>query len=252
LEAKSLSDNENKTNCIKEKLELLQPIDALNSAKKLALGMIAEVNNPLIAMKGFFELLRYVQKHDVHKTKGYMDALLFEINRVELSFEKLRIFAEIQQPQFQQCNLTLLLQQSISYLEKQVKHKEISIKLVYEYDILPIYCDENQVKQLLIQLLTNSIEAIPTGGTIRIEVNVDPKEKVHIRFIDIGSILTEEQLCKLGEPFFTTKKNRMGIGLMICRDIITNHKGSLHFSRNENHQETTVEVEFPIFFNNHE
>jgi two-component system sporulation sensor kinase A len=249
-----LNDNKNyKENCIKEISELLPPIDSLASAKKLAKGVIAEVNEPLIAMKGFFELVRYVQKHDPHKTKGYMDALLFEIKKVELSIEKLRNFAEIQQKKFQQCNLTLLLQQSISHLEKQIKRKEINIKLVYEYDILPIYCDENQVRQLLIQLLTNSIETIPTGGEIRIEVNVGPMKKVHIRFIDIGgTTFTKEQLNKLGEPFFTTKKNRMGIGLMICQDIITTHNGTLLFSRNEHLNETTVEVEFPIFFDHHE
>ncbi len=112
--------------------------------------------------------------------------------------------------------------------------------------VLPlIKCDENQLKQVFINILKNALEAMSDGGIIRIQVkNIQPNELL-IRFIDQGIGIPEDQLPKLGEPFHSTKETGTGLGLMVTNKIIEGHKGSLTITSKVN-QGTTVEIILPV------
>ena len=109
----------------------------------------------------------------------------------------------------------------------------------------PIECDEKQLKQVFINLIKNAIEAMPNGGRIKINSKVLKEHKIHISIQDEGCGIDDKNILNLGEPFFTTKKDGTGLGLMISSQIINDHKGSMKFESNYG-KGTNVLVTLPI------
>ncbi|MBM6617542.1 ATP-binding protein [Bacillus suaedaesalsae] len=105
-------------------------------------------------------------------------------------------------------------------------------------------CDENQLKQVFINFIKNSIEAMPTGGVITIAVEEISDHRICLFFKDEGCGIPEDLLKKLGNPFVTTKENGTGLGLMVSYRIIENHQGSVTIESKEN-VGTTLKIELP-------
>ena len=126
----------------------------------------------------------------------------------------------------------------------------IQIFVEFESDLPMIVCEENQLKQVFINILKNSIEAMPNGGIIDVKVKVKEKDKVSISFIDQGSGIPEDRIPTLGEPLYTTKEKGTGLGLMTSYKIIESHDGELKISSKIN-EGTIVEVILPMSSQSH-
>jgi two-component system, sporulation sensor kinase E len=108
-----------------------------------------------------------------------------------------------------------------------------------------VHCEENQLKQVFINVLKNGMEAMPNGGSIHIKLKVDESAKrVRIEIRDEGIGIPEEMMSKLGEPFFTNKESGTGLGLMVSQRIIQSHKGMMDIKSVMN-RGTTVIIELP-------
>lgn len=101
------------------------------------------------------------------------------------------------------------------------------------------------MKQVFINYIKNAIEAMPKGGKLVIQIKkVDP-DKINIRFMDEGVGMSKETLCKLGQPFYTTKENGTGLGFMISKKIVENHFGEVNIMSEAN-KGTTIDVMLPL------
>ena len=107
-----------------------------------------------------------------------------------------------------------------------------------------ISCEENQLKQVFLNLLKNAMEAMPKGGNIYVVVKEKAAGKISIQIIDQGVGIPQERISTLGEPFYTTKEKGTGLGLMTCYKIIEGHNGELHIHSKIN-EGTTIEVVLP-------
>ena len=101
-----------------------------------------------------------------------------------------------------------------------------------------------QIKQVFINIIKNSIEAIPNGGFVKIEGYVEDGNLL-IKIIDNGIGISKERIKRLGEPYYCNKEKGTGLGLMLCYKIVRQHNGSIIVKSKENHG-TTVEVRLPI------
>src|SRR5699024_10643401 len=110
-------------------------------------------------------------------------------------------------------------------------------------DDVYLSCDRSQIKQVLINLVKNAIEAMDDGGIIRVRLGVE-QAQIRIDIVDEGSGIPKEVMHKLGEPFFTTKQNGTGLGLMITNQILAKHNGSLHILQNKK-RGSTFRIIFP-------
>ena len=146
---------------------------------------------------------------------------------------------------FKEKEIKNLLKDVVTLINTQAIMNNIQIFVEFESDIPMIVCEENQLKQVFINILKNSIEAMPTGGTIDVKVKVKEKDKVSICFIDQGSGIPEDRIPTLGEPFYTTKEKGTGLGLMTSYKIIESHDGELRISSKIN-EGTMVEVILPM------
>ncbi|WP_134702836.1 PAS domain S-box protein [Ammoniphilus sp. YIM 78166] len=221
--------------------ELLRKSDKLAVVGELAAGVAHEIRNPLTSLRGFVQLL---QKQD-HEQQRYFEIMLSELDRINFIVSEFLLLAKPQVVNFEQKDLSIILQNVIGLLESEAILNHVQITLAYPSDIPVIECEENQIKQVCINILKNAIEATPYGGIVEIRVQRLGLDKVVIQFIDQGSGIPAERMEKLGEPFYTTKDKGTGLGLMVSYKIIESHHGELKI-KSENNEGTIVDVILPV------
>jgi PAS domain S-box-containing protein len=218
--------------------EMIRRSDKLSAIGQLAAGVAHEIQNPLTTLKGFVQFL----KSSIDK--NYVDIMLTELDRINLIVSEFLILAKPQGVKYQSKDINKILEGIISLLKTQAIIKNIQIHFEYDFEILFIKCEQNQLKQVFINLLKNAIESMESGGEITVRAKKTNEELVSIMIIDQGIGIPVEQISKLGEPFYTTKVEGTGLGLMVCFRIIESHGGSMRISSKLN-KGTTVEVCLP-------
>lgn len=219
--------------------ELLRRSEKLSIVGQLAAGVAHEIRNPLTTLRGFVQLQRG------KGNQQHLDIMLSELDRINFIVSEFLILAKPQAINFQKRDLVYILQDIISLLASQANLNNIQFLFDFAPHIPLINCEENQLKQVFINIIKNGMESMPNGGEIRIQIGNLVTDDVMVRIVDQGCGISEEQLARLGEPFYTNKETGTGLGLMVSQQIIANHKGSMHFE-SELKKGTTVEIILPM------
>ncbi|MBY0123375.1 PAS domain S-box protein [Bacillus sp. S/N-304-OC-R1] len=224
----------------KKTQELMINSERLKIAGQLAAGIAHEVRNPLTAIKGFFHMM----EKDSKQNKLYFDVIQSEIIRMETILNELLLLAKPQETKFAKKNIEAIINHVLTLLETQTKHNKIQIIKRIEPDLPLIDCDENKLKQVFINFFKNAIEAMTQGGMIHTYVSQKTPDWIMIKINDQGTGIPNHLLDRIGEPFFTTKETGTGLGIMICKNIIEEHKGSIVIESSANG--TNIEILLPI------
>jgi len=220
--------------------ELLRKSEKLSVVGQLAAGVAHEIRNPLTTIRGFLQL----QKSKGPLNPMHVDVMLSELDRINFIVSEFLVLAKPQVSCFELTDLQTILRDIVLLLDSQALLNNVQLELHMAPDHPPIYCEPNQLKQVFINVLKNGIEAMPDGGILRIQTESDPSGCITVRFIDQGCGIPEQDLPRLGEPFFTNKESGTGLGLMVSQKIIANHKGSLQI-RSKLGTGTSVEIRLP-------
>jgi two-component system sporulation sensor kinase A len=219
---------------------LLQKSEKLALVGQMAAGIAHEIRNPLTSIKGFIQLFKSKYTSD----EEYFNLVLSELERINLIIGEFLILAKPTAVVFKNKEIKSLIKDVVTLINTQAHMNNVQIFVEFEPDVPMIMCEENQLKQVFINILKNAIEAMPNGGVINLKVRVKEKGKVSICFVDQGLGIPEDRIPKIGEPFYTTKEKGTGLGLMTSYKIIENHEGELKISSIVN-KGTTVEVILP-------
>ncbi|MEH7176632.1 PAS domain S-box protein [Neobacillus vireti] len=219
--------------------ELMINSEKLNIAGQLAAGIAHEVRNPLTAIKGFLQLMEAQSTNNL-----YFDIIKSEMDRIELILSELLVLAKPLDAKFESENMNALINNVKTLIDTQAILNNVQIDIVYENGDLTIRCDKNQLKQVFINFLKNAIEAMPNGGNIIIEIKKFSEDKARILIKDTGIGIPQHILKRIGQPFITTKQGGTGLGIMISKQIIENHKGTVHFWSDE--KGTMIEMILPF------
>ncbi|TXC91472.1 PAS domain S-box protein [Metabacillus litoralis] len=219
--------------------ELMLRSEKLSIAGQLAAGIAHEIRNPLTAIKGFLQIM----KPDMEQHSQYYQIVFSELNRIELILSELLMLAKPQETQFKKTNLVTLLQEVAMLLETQANMNSVFIEEQHTESTLSVYCDENQLKQVFINLFKNAIDAMTSGGKVSVSTKRE-RDKVVVSVKDEGEGISSDLIERIGEPFLTTKENGNGLGLMITYKIIEDHKGNILVD-SEIGMGTTFIVELP-------
>ena len=203
--------------------ELLNKSDTLAAIGQLAAGVAHEVRNPLTVIKGFIQLFQ-INKEDQEK---YFDLMLSEIERIEAILQEFLSIAKTDEISTEKKNIYQLFKNVVSLMNTKAIMTNIQVELYTDSKDIIIECSENQLKQVFINILQNSIEAMPDGGRISIHIKEIGKDGIIISVIDKGIGIPEERIKRLGEPFYSTKEKGTGIGLMLSYKIIESHQGNI-------------------------
>ncbi|MEW9110196.1 MAG: PAS domain S-box protein [Cytobacillus gottheilii] len=226
----------------KQSEELLHRQDKLAAVGQLAAGVAHEIRNPLTSMKGYAEFLLLDEQND--ERREFIDIILDEIDRVDSIVEDFMVLAKPKAIQLEEKNIIPIIENVISLLEFEARKRNVNIHFESEEPIIQIECDENRLKQVFLNFIKNGIEAMPGGGTIKIKIeNMD--EKLTISIQDTGVGIPQDKLMKIGDPFYTTKKNGNGLGLMVSFKIIESHNGKVYIE-SELNKGTTFNIVFPL------
>lgn len=222
---------------------MLRKSDRLFIVSQMAAGVAHEIRNPLTSIKGFLQLM----KPNVNEL--HYRVMMSEMERIE---QIIREFLLIAKPQpletFRFNSLGGILEHVISLLNTQAVMNNIWIAYEPDGDIPAVWCNENQLKQVFINIVQNAIEAMPGGGEIRIRTGMYENGDIKVSILDHGVGIPAERIKRLGEPYFTSKEKGTGLGLTICQRIIEAHGGKMSIL-SELHQGTEVIL---IFSQEHE
>lgn len=204
---------------------------------QLAAGFAHEIRNPLTTIRGFVQLL---SANEIEP--NYASTILDEIDRINFIVSEFMVFAKPHQIYFSDCNIKSILISVVKFLEPEAIMKNVKIKYHFPIEDVVISGEKNQLKQVFLNLIKNSIEAMPTGGKIDIMIE-RTDQNISITIKDNGIGMESDQVKKLGEPFYTTKQDGNGLGLMVSYKIIQNHKGSVDVKSKSNNG-TTFKITF--------
>ncbi|PLR96060.1 ATP-binding protein [Bacillus sp. T33-2] len=211
---------------------------------QMATAIGHEIRNPLSSLKGFTQLEQ--EKHP--EDKENYSIMLNEIDRINSIASDLLVLGKPATVKKQNKNIKAILIYVESVVRPQAEREGVNIHLHIEENIPEMICDENQIKQVFINLLKNAIESMPGGGNITVNAHhYDANVTVNVG--DEGCGIPKDTLEKLGEPFFTTKNTGTGLGLMVTKKIIDEHRGTI-FIESEIGKGTIVKLTLPTEPNN--
>jgi len=208
----------------------------------LAAGVAHEVNNPLAAISGFAEgIKRRLDRlegqgaPELIDVRDYVDTILKECSRCRDIVHTLLTFSRPVSSGFSPVSLNQVVEDTLKLLHSHIRQKDLDLKIVLDLaDDLPlIRGDEPQLKQVLLNLLINAMDAVDQAGagrgTISIRTYPEALEGAGLVVSDTGCGIPRENLDKLFEPFFTTKPvgKGIGIGLSTCYGIVAEHRGEI-------------------------
>lgn len=225
----------------KKSEETLHRQDKLAAVGQLAAGVAHEIRNPLTSMKGYAEFLQLDEKNP--ERIEYLDIILDEIERVNSIVEEFMVLAKPKADLLEEKNIVPIIKNVLSLLNFEARKKHVRIHFEVLQEIVQVECDEDRLKQVFLNLVKNGIEAMPNGGDLRIKLNL-LDNNVQISIQDTGVGIPQDKLKKIGEPFYTTKENGNGLGLMVSFKIIESHNGKIYIESEEN-KGTTFNIVLP-------
>ncbi|MEH7441430.1 PAS domain S-box protein [Bacillus sp. JJ1122] len=225
----------------KKSEEMLHRQDKLAAVGQLAAGVAHEIRNPLTSMKGYAEFLQ-MDEQDPQRQE-FLEIILDEIDRVNNIVEEFMVLAKPKAVELEEKNIIPIVQNVVSMLKFEARKRNVKLEFDADEDIVQIECDENRLKQVFLNFIKNGIEAMPDGGDLRVTTEIQD-ENVLISIKDTGVGIPPETLKKIGEPFYTTKKNGNGLGLMVSFKIIESHNGKVYIESEQN-KGTTFKILLP-------
>lgn len=219
--------------------ELLRRSEKLTTVGQLAAGVAHEIRNPLTTLRGFLQL----QQESKKLTLTHVSLMLSELDRINLIVGEFLILAKPQATRFVTKDVRDVLQDVIALMNSEAILHNIEFRVSFTDDSCRISCEENQLKQVFINLLKNAIEAMPSGGFIHIHITCR-REHISISITDEGEGIPDEIIPNIGDPFFTGKETGTGLGIMVSQRIINSHKGTMDIKSQVN-VGTTVNIMLP-------
>lgn len=233
--------------------ESTRRMDELSHLGALSLGMAHEIKNPLVAISGSAQLLRGRLETQHHK---FLDVVIKESERINRMMERMLTFARPSQLELKLLNIHQILEE-ILLLEKNNGTSNFQVIQNYDPSLPQMEGDEDQLKQVFLNLIRNSLEAMPEGGKLELitrihsyymvktENSPTPRQDILVEIIDSGSGMNPETLNKVFTPFHTTKSKGSGLGLPLSLKIVENHQGKLKI-QSQSGKGTRVQVFLPV------
>lgn len=229
----------------KQAEEMLLKSEKLSVVGQLAAGVAHEIRNPLTSLKGFLQLLQ----QRTNENEFFFELMLSELDRINNIVSEFLVLSKPQSTKMEPRNLVQIVRVVVAFLTSQALLNNVQIDThVLTEDEVVVDCDENQLKQVFINLLKNAVESMTLGGTINVTLSHPAPGRVNVRFEDQGQGIPPERLQKLGEPFYTTKEKGTGLGLMVSFRIIQEHGGTVKV-QSEVGIGTVFDVNLPVRVN---
>jgi len=213
-------------------------LDRLNLIGEMAAGIAHEIRNPMTTVRGFLQLTRI--KQDAPET-SYIDLMVHELDRANAIITEFLTLAKNKTTDRKWQDLNGIIQALYPLIQAEaiLSGKHVVLELG---DCPPLYLDEKEIRQVILNLALNGLEAMSAGGKLTIHTSRQGSE-VALEIRDEGCGIKGEMLEKIGTPFFTTKEKGTGLGLAVCYSVAARHHATIDLRTGDDG--TTFFVRFP-------
>ncbi|WP_019851282.1 nitrogen regulation protein NR(II) [Desulfitobacterium sp. PCE1] len=219
--------------------ETMKRMEELHIVGQLAASLGHEIRNPISVVKGFLQILR--GKNELFRYTEYLDMMISEVDRVDSMMNEFLAFGRLGGGDPAHCNLNDIIRSILPLLRAYAS--ELGKRILIELEEIPdLELNEKEIRQMVMNLVRNGLEAMAVGGELTIRTFYADKQVV-LAVQDQGEGIPPYILEKLGTPFLTTKDNGTGLGLSVCLHIVAKHRGSIDVQTGENG--TAFFVRFP-------
>ncbi len=229
-----------------ERIRLQEELDRakhLSSLGEMTAGISHEIRNPLGIIRSSAELLSKKMKQ-TDPDNSVPDIIIEESSRLDDIISDFLNFARPKTPNFRSCRVEKIIEKNLTFLAMHIKENGYHIDKHYSDDLPEIKADSDMLYQAFLNILINSIQAMPKGGRLSIKAFVD-EQSIVLKFEDEGKTITQDELEKIWDPFFTTKEKGTGLGLGIVKNIIEAHNGSISLD-NRSSRGVCVTIKLPV------
>jgi len=219
--------------------------EKLTAIGETAAGTAHEIRNPLTSIKGFTYLLQDKFKHGEQGWE-YAQIIKKEVQHIEGIINQFLMMAVPTFPVMKQSSIHELIDQLLPDTAMYAVDNGVLIETDFSGGLPEVYLDRPQITQLVSNLCINSIQAMPNGGTLKIQTKYSGENNMVTLIIsDTGTGIPPDVLNRIADPFFTTREEAVGLGLTVCYRIVQNHDGIMQVNSIEG-VGTTCIVKLPV------
>lgn len=227
---------------LRQNIEQLKKTERLTVAGQLSASLAHEIRNPLASISGAAGILARGQA-SVEARAECLDILTKESQRLNKLLTNFLDFARPRLPRRQSTPPDELVRSVVALAQHNAAQQDVALQVAHVASGRDIHCDPEQIKQLLLNLILNAVQATDAGGTVTIRSNLTGF-MLAIEVSDNGSGIPAEERDKIFDPFYTTKENGTGLGLAIAANIAAQHGGTLACTPNAG-RGVTFRLELP-------
>ncbi|MBB2294283.1 MULTISPECIES: two-component system sensor histidine kinase AtoS [unclassified Escherichia] len=209
----------------KETQRRMAQAERLATLGELMAGVAHEVRNPLTAIRGYVQILRQQTTDPIHQE--YLSVVLKEIDSINKVIQQLLDFSRPRHSQWQQVSLNALVEETLVLVQTAGVQARVDFISELDNELSPISADRELLKQVLLNILINAVQAISARGKIRIRTWQYSDSQLAISIEDNGCGIDLSLQKKIFDPFFTTKASGTGLGLALSQRIINAHQGDI-------------------------
>lgn len=228
---------------LQENFERMKRAEKLSALGQLSAGLAHEIRNPLASIDG---AARVVQRetHSEERRREFLDIIQKECRRLNGLLTNFLNFARPRQLSLQLVDVDQLVESVLVLARHAGTQQELFLESRIPPRLPKLECDPEQIKQVLLNLTMNAMQAMPGGGSVRVEAQARGSE-MDIDVHDQGPGILPGDADRIFDPFFTTKEAGSGLGLSVAHQILTQHGGSLSIARNSK-EGATLRITLPL------
>ncbi len=224
-----------------KELEMMHS-EKLASLERLTSGITSEIGNPLTSVLSFVRVLMDMEEDEFKKET--LETIFFHVNRIADIQKQLSGFSKMNSLELKPCRVNKVIENSLSLIQYDQRVQNITVVRDLSSDLPEITSDGDQLSQAFVNIILNSADAMPNGGTLTIRSRIKDA-RIVIDFEDTGAGIAKEDLGRIFDPFFTTKKKGTGLGLAVSYSIIKTLRGSLT-AESEPNKGTRFTISLPV------
>lgn len=223
--------------------------ERVQSILQLSAGVAHELGNPLNSLHIHLQLMERLLRKSrettptLERLQRSLEVCSGEVSRLDSIITHFLAAVRPTVPDFSDVDLIRILEESLEFLGPELEGSGVRVDVALDRTVPIVEADRNQLKQVLFNILKNARQAMKDGGTIRVAASSDD-EFVYLRIADSGEGIAEEELPRVFQPYFSTKKGGHGLGMMIVERIMRDHGGQVGIDSKKG-VGTVVTLQFP-------